>query len=588
MPNDVLVPSFYVKLNGAEVSPEFMASLEAIDVDLSVFLPGMATLRMIDTELKWVDENSLDVGAELEISVKPTVQIDGATPPPAVVIFKGRIASLEPQYDVDAQPAVMVIRAFDKLHGLHRGTGTKTFLQSKDSDMVQTIAREAGLRAQVTATTVKHEHVFRGDLSAYEFVQLLARRNGHATYCEGDTLHWKPLLDFNFPEVTLSYGDTLAEFRPVLSTAGQVNEVKVQGWDPKTKRVVTGTATSTQRLTETGAAPSGGPALAQSKFSSAKLHVSDHLTDTPLADALAKSVFSRMAAGDLTAEGRALGDPKIKPGAKMKIQGIGNRFAGSYLITRVHHQFDATTMYYTRFWLGGMSSGTVGSLLADNPTDPGSRSRIAQGVVVGIVTNNTDPDNVARVKVKFPWLSEQDESAWAPILGLGAGNQRGLLLVPEVNDAVLVAFANGDFNRPYVLGGVWNGQDAPPNTGAVDGGSVEIRELKTRVGHILRFTDKAGSEKIEIIDKTTKNSIVITASDNSITITADGPISLIAKQDVKIESSAKVDIKGTSEVKVSGPTITVEASAKLALKAPSVDINGSGTVKISGPMVQIN
>ncbi len=571
MPPNVLVSSFYVKLAGADVSPEFMAAVRAIDVDLSLYMPGMATIELIDRELKWVDDSSLNVGAELEISAAGTVPI-GGTQPAASVVFKGRISSLEPEYLVDGQTSIMIVRAYDKLHQMHRGTGTKTFLKSKDSDMVQKVAQEAGLQAQVTSTSVQHEHVFRGDLTPYEFVQMLGRRNGHATFCEGNTVHWKPPLAFNFPEVTGKYGVNIIEFRPVLSSTGMVNEVQVQGWDPKTKRAVTGTATSTQRLAQALIAPSGGPALANSKFSSAKLHVADHLTETPAADVLAKAVFARMAAGDLTAEGSALGDAGIKPGAKLKIENVGTRFSGSYLITRAHHRSDPETGFHTKFWLGGMSSGTVGALLSDDPTDAGSRSHIAQNVVVGIVTNNDDPEKVGRVKVKFPWLSDIDESNWAPVLGIGAGNQRGLLILPEVNDEVLVTFANGDFNRPYVLGGVWNGQDAPPNNAAVASGNVEVRELKTRVGHILRFTDKSGGEKIEIIDKTTKNSIVITSSTNKIEITADGPISVIAKQDVKVE----------------GAQITVEAKSKLALKAAMVEINGSTTVKISGPMVQIN
>lgn len=584
---DVLIPQFYVKIAGSDASTDFMTAVQIIDIDLSLYMPAMATIELTDPKLHWVDDSSLAVGAEIEIGIRRTSQIGGTTSTP-VVVFKGRISSLEPRYSWDDQPCVMVVRAYDKLHQLHRGTGTGTFLQSKDSDMVTKIIGEAGLRSAVTATSVQHEHVFRGDLSAYEFLQLLGRRNGHVTYCEGDTVHWKPMLELGFPDVTLTYGDQIIDFRPVLSTTGQVNEVKVQGWDPKTKQAVTATSTTTQRLATADAAPSGGPALAQSKFSDAKLHVSDHLATTPTATALADAVFARMAAGDLTAEGVAVGDARIKPGAKMIVQNVGTRFNGTYLITRARHRYDPDDAFRTQFSLGGMSSGTVGAMINDDPTNVGSRSRIAQGVVVGIVTNNTDPDNVGRVKVKFPWLDDQQESGWAPVIGMGAGNQRGLLILPEVNDEVLVAFANGDFNQPYVLGGVWNGSDSPPNNAAIDGGNVEIREFKTRVGHILRFTDKSGSEKIELIDKTGKNTIVIDCSQNSIAINADGPISVVAKQNVTIEAQANVEIKGTAEVKVTGPTIAVEASGKLGLKAPMVEINGTGTVKISGPMVQIN
>ena len=87
------------------------------------------------------------------------------------------------------------------------------------------------------------------------------------------------------------------------------------------------------------------------------------------------------------------------------------------------------------------------------------------GVVVGIVTaNQGDPDGLGRVKVRFPWLASDAESAWARIATLMAGNKRGSFFLPEVEDEVLVAFEHGDLRYPYILGALWNGKDKPPDT----------------------------------------------------------------------------------------------------------------------------
>lgn len=584
----VLLPQFYVKLNGSDVPSDFVSAIEFIEVDISLYMPGMATIQLTDHKLKWVDDASVEVGSDIEISIRETATV-GETPPGPTVVFKGKIAALEPTYHADDFSCVTVIRAYDRLHQLHRGAGSKTYLNAKDSEVVQAVIGEAGLSARVESTSTVREHIFRGDLSSYDFIQALAHRNGFVTFCEGDTVHWKPPLGFNFPAHTISHGEGLIDFRPVLSTTGQVDTVEVQGWNPTTKQAITASATSTtSRLARNGSAPNGGPALAASKFTSAKLHVSDHTRLQPEADRLAAAVFARMAAGDITAEGAAIGSTRIKPGVKLTVQNVGTRFNGTYLVTRARHRYTPTDAYQTEFWLGGMTSGTVGAMLNDDPTDANSRSRLTQGLVVGIVTNNDDPDKLARVKVKFPWLSANEESGWAPVMSVGAGNARGFQVIPEVNDEVLVAFANGDFNQPYILGGVWNGQDAPPSNAAVANGSVDIREFKTRAGHILRFTDKSGGEKIEILDKTGKNTIVIDSATNEIAINAEGVIKVIAKQDVKIQASANVEIKGDASVKVSGPQINVEASGKLTLKGASVEINGSGNVKIGGPVVQIN
>ena len=101
------------------------------------------------------------------------------------------------------------------------------------------------------------------------------------------------------------------------------------------------------------------------------------------------------------------------------------------------------------------------NLLVDTPEKEANLQKI-YGVVIGIVTNNQDPDKLGRVKVQFPWLSNEDESFWARIASPMAGDKRGIYFLPEVDDEVLVVFEHGDMRFPYVIGALWNGQDSPP------------------------------------------------------------------------------------------------------------------------------
>jgi uncharacterized protein involved in type VI secretion and phage assembly len=193
------------------------------------------------------------------------------------------------------------------------------------------------------------------------------------------------------------------------------------------------------------------------------------------------------------------------------------------------------------------------------------------GIVVGIVTNNQDPDKLGRVKVKFPWLSDDQESWWARIASPMAGAGRGAYFLPEVNDEVLVAFEHGDMRFPYVLGALWNGKDAPPTTN--DDGQNNIREIKSRSGHIVRLDDTKGQEKIEIIDKTGSNSFTVSSSDNTITLTCNGRMKL---QAVGIDISSQTDVN-------------IEAQTTMAVKAgATMDINANATMGIKGAMVNIN
>jgi len=195
-----------------------------------------------------------------------------------------------------------------------------------------------------------------------------------------------------------------------------------------------------------------------------------------------------------------------------------------------------------------------------------------QGVVVGIVTNNQDPDGLGRVKVKFPWLSDVDESTWARIAAPMAGDQRGVYFLPEVEDEVLVAFEHGDVRFPYVLGALWNGKDAPPASN--DDGKNNVRIIKSRSGHVIKLNDEDGKETIEIVDKSEKNSILIDTASNSIAVTSDKDITLSASNGTIKLNAQKIEINSSGPTKIAaGSTAAVEASATLTVKGATVNIN---------------
>ncbi|MCF6155903.1 MAG: phage tail protein [Candidatus Brocadia sp.] len=200
------------------------------------------------------------------------------------------------------------------------------------------------------------------------------------------------------------------------------------------------------------------------------------------------------------------------------------------------------------------------------------------GVVIGIVMSNHDPDGLGRVKVNFPWRGINDESYWARVAAPMAGNGRGTVFYPEVNDEVLVAFEHGDINHPYVIGALWNGVDTPPETNA--NGQNNIRKIRSRSGHEIIFNDDntamqekieihtnaghkivlddaAGQEKIEIVDKTGSNKITIDSVQNSITM----------------ESALQLKIKATV-VEIEGTTsLTLKSNAVLTIQGLPVKIN---------------
>lgn len=194
------------------------------------------------------------------------------------------------------------------------------------------------------------------------------------------------------------------------------------------------------------------------------------------------------------------------------------------------------------------------------------------GVVIGLVTNNQDPDGMHRVKVRFPWLSDEIESNWARVAAPMAGNDRGAYFLPEVDDEVLVAFEHGQVDHPFVLGSLWNGKDRPPESNA--DGENNHRTLKSRSGHIVRLNDKSGNETIEVIDKTGKNKIVIDSAKNTITIEADSDITIKS-------STGKLTMQANGIEMKSQMGVSIEATA-------GIDVKANAVITMKGAMIRLN
>ncbi|MEP0873416.1 phage baseplate assembly protein V [Trichocoleus desertorum AS-A10] len=202
------------------------------------------------------------------------------------------------------------------------------------------------------------------------------------------------------------------------------------------------------------------------------------------------------------------------------------------------------------------------------------------GVTIGIVSNNKDPEKLGRVRVRFPWLGTRDESNWARVVSLMAGQGRGLYFLPEINDEVLVAFEHGDIQSPYILGALWNGVDKPPLTNS--DGKNNQRLIKSRSGHQIILDDSEGGEKIIIRDKTNKNEIVIDSNTNTMTVKAE--------QDLTIEVGGKLTLKsekGEVAIACSKLSITTQQSCEINSRGTG-NITAQAPLKLKGNPVTIN
>ena len=186
------------------------------------------------------------------------------------------------------------------------------------------------------------------------------------------------------------------------------------------------------------------------------------------------------------------------------------------------------------------------------------------GIVIGVVADLDDPEQLGRVRVKLPYLSDE-VSDWCRIASPLGGKDRGWVLCPEIDDEVLLACEFGDPRRMYVVGGVWSKVDPPPGN---DGKKTENnwRFFRSRSGHVLKFDDTSGKERIEIVGSGSKQQIVVDVSGQKIEITCSsgdivlsapsGKVSIDA-QTVEIKSSQSTTVKATGSMTLSGQTVAI-------------------------------
>ena len=173
------------------------------------------------------------------------------------------------------------------------------------------------------------------------------------------------------------------------------------------------------------------------------------------------------------------------------------------------------------------------------------------GGSIGIVVDNADPRGEGRVRLRFPWFSEEMESDWVRVAQPYAGNGFGFYWVPEIATEVIVSFVQGDIRFPIVIGSLYNGRDKP----AVARNGRDPKVIQTQAGHRILIEDQAGQEKIEIVDAQGNNSITIDTTTNTITITALGDVAVKATGRLTMSGDAGVEISSSGAVSIRGATI---------------------------------
>jgi len=176
------------------------------------------------------------------------------------------------------------------------------------------------------------------------------------------------------------------------------------------------------------------------------------------------------------------------------------------------------------------------------------------GKYTGFVSDNSDPENRGRLRVKVPSVLGPDViSGWAlPCAPFGGQAGQGFFFVPEVGAGVWVEFEGGDPDYPIWVGTFWSkpgGSTEVPAPAASE--SPPTTKIIATKKHVVEFADADNQEAIKITDVTNKNTVVLDS--NGIAIKdQNGNQIVLAKSGIDIKDQNGNEIALTSD----GTTVT--------------------------------
>jgi phage protein D len=361
-------PDYKIEVEGRELDPESKGDLLEVKVtmDLNNLTHFDLTVNNWDDKhlaFKYSDTTTFDLGNRLHVQMGYAGNL--------LSMVNGIITSMTPRFP-ESGPPTIVVGGEDHMVKLKdrkpKDGEQKKFVNMADSDIVQIIANRNGLVPKPQQTDLRHDIVIQKNQDDAAFLMERAKRIDFDCFIGVDPDTGKDALYFQLPTdkrngskvrvYVFEWGKSLNNFNPTISLNRQVGKVTVKGWDPATKSIIQYTA-GPQDLPTTGGGENG-PSAVQSRLSDREDIVVDQpVTSQQEAQKLAQALLRERAYSYITGNGQVIGIPDLRPGDNVELQGLGQRFSGTYYVTKVEHT------------LGG--SGYVTSFDVRNYVDGGTK-----------------------------------------------------------------------------------------------------------------------------------------------------------------------------------------------------------------------
>ncbi|MEH3055344.1 MAG: VgrG-related protein [Patulibacter minatonensis] len=575
---EVGVASFALEVNGAAVAPEVRDAVVEIVVDGRLRVPDRLALVLWDEANEILDRGTFSVGASV------TVKLAGVASASSTLVFDGRVGSLMPEFTPGI--AKLTVSAFDRGVMLQRTPRTASYFDESYGAIARKAAAAAGIGVGTIDDGLTLPYVQQSDETDWDFLWRLAADVDYEVKVIGRELNFRAASSGTAAApVRLSMGQELRRFAPRVTGMGQTSTTTVRGWDAATQQAVSASGGRTT--------PQSSPGIKREDVVDALGSGITAIVDRPVmaadhAKQIAAAAAARNANAYVTGEGTTLGNPAITAGGQVQITGVGEAFSGVYAVSGVRHVLRSRQPFETTFSIDGREDRSLAGITAQ-PRPAARAGDWGHRLAIAVVTSLDDPEQLGRVKVRYPTLTDGQDGWWARVLVPGAGQDRGLVTVPMIGDEVLVGFEGGSTQHPFVLGSLFNGKAKPGALMTTDGswswGSMKDFSLDAK-GKLGLTTATAMT-----VDANTATFTTAATDDSAqaaLTLDAGTALTLKAGADAELRATQSATVTGGTSLTLHGASsVTMSSDGTLSVEGVSVEIKGSATVKISAPMVML-
>lgn len=564
---------FTVKINGQAVERTY----QLLSVTVTKAADKISAARLVYLDGAAAESNFQASNSEIFIPGNAIEILAGTTNDP-VSLFKGIVVRQSIKVRDNVAPQ-LIVECRHKAVALTIGRKNAYFSDKTDSDILTTILGNAPVTPDVESTSVTHKQMVQYYSTDWDFLLTRAQANGKMVFTNDDSVTVKAPVLSGSAVCTLLFGATILEMDAEIDARIQQQAVKGVTWDP-----------AQQGLIEKDGADPGTVApgnLVSSDLASVAGPDHFHLQQTSLLESEAQSwadaqwLRSKMSqvSGRMKCEGIAT----VNPGDLVTIAGISDRYNGDVFVTGVRQSFDLVEGWKTHIQFGN----TLDLLTEQNEVTAPKAGGLLPGInglQIGIVLSNEDPDNEFRVQVKMPVVDNAGDGTWARIASLDAGDQRGFFFRPELGDEVVLGFLDDDPRQAVILGMLHSSAKAAPLTGSDDNNE---KMYQSRSGMKLHFDD---DKKIILIETPAGKKVTLDEDAGELKMMDENGNKIVMSSDgILIQSDGKIEIKAQQDVKVEGLNVEQKASASFKAEgSASAEVSASGSLTLKGAIVQIN